>query len=168
MFFVCLFVCLFSVLLFWATPVAYGSSQARGWIAGLHHSHSNMGSEPRLHHSSQQCRILNPLSGARDQTHILRDSSQVHFHEATTGTPGGYCFKMVNYLPILKTPTVSHPWLLLKNIWGFSISHKVETGQSEEATGPQKQYKPWPVCHGCHNSHLPQACFTLSCHLPDS
>ena len=38
---VCLFVCLF----FMATPVAYGSSQARGWIwsvaVGLHHSHRN-------------------------------------------------------------------------------------------------------------------------------
>ena len=31
-----------------------------------------------LHHSSQQRRILNPLSGARDQTHILMDASQVH------------------------------------------------------------------------------------------
>ena len=30
-----------------------------------------------LHHSSQQCRILNPLSEARDQTHILLNPSQV-------------------------------------------------------------------------------------------
>ena len=30
-------------------------------------------------HSSQQCWILNPLSGARDPTHILMDTSQVHF-----------------------------------------------------------------------------------------
>ena len=37
---------------FMATPAAYGSSQARGQIraaaVGLHHSHSNMGSEPLL------------------------------------------------------------------------------------------------------------------------
>ena len=39
---------------FRATPVAYGSSQARGHIgavsaaASLHHSHSNTGSEPCL------------------------------------------------------------------------------------------------------------------------
>ena len=43
-----LFVCLF-VLLFRATGTAYGSSQARGGIgataAGLHLSHSNVGSE---------------------------------------------------------------------------------------------------------------------------
>ena len=40
-----------------------------------------------LHHSSQQPRILNPLSKARDQNHILMDASQVHFHCATMGTP---------------------------------------------------------------------------------
>ena len=28
-----------------------------------------------LHHGSQQCWILNPLSGARDQTRILMDPS---------------------------------------------------------------------------------------------
>ena len=40
------------VLLFRATPEAYGSSRARGGIravaAGLHHSQSNVGSEPHL------------------------------------------------------------------------------------------------------------------------
>ena len=29
-----------------------------------------------LHHNSQQCQILNPLSEVRDQTHILVDPSQ--------------------------------------------------------------------------------------------
>ena len=46
LFFICLFLC------FRATPMANGGSQARGRIGatamGLHHSHSNMGSEPRL------------------------------------------------------------------------------------------------------------------------
>ena len=52
--------------------MAYGGSQVRGPIravaAGLHHSHSNVGSKPclRLNHSSQQCQILNPLRKARD------------------------------------------------------------------------------------------------------
>ena len=44
--------CFVLVLHFRATSVAYGSSQARGGIgattAGLHHSHSNAGSESHL------------------------------------------------------------------------------------------------------------------------
>ena len=40
-----------------------------------------------LHHSSQQRQIFNPLSKARDWTHILMDTSQAHFHWATVGTP---------------------------------------------------------------------------------
>ena len=33
-----------------------------------------------LHHSSQQCQVLKPLSEARDQTCIFMDTSQIHFH----------------------------------------------------------------------------------------
>ena len=33
-----------------------------------------------LHHSSWQRWILNPLSKARDQTHVLVDARQVHYH----------------------------------------------------------------------------------------
>ena len=40
-----------------------------------------------LHHSSRQCQILNPLSEAGDQTQILMDTSRIHFHWATMGTP---------------------------------------------------------------------------------
>ena len=75
--------------LFKAAPTAYGGSQARGWIraeaAGLHHSHSNARSEPRLqpiYHSSRQRWILNPLSNTRDQICILKDASQIHYHWA--------------------------------------------------------------------------------------
>ena len=32
-----------------------------------------------LHQSSWQCRILNPLSEAKDTPHILMDTSRVHF-----------------------------------------------------------------------------------------
>ena len=65
---------------FRTTPKVHGSSQARGWIgatvAGLHHSHSNLGSKSHLW-PTQQCGILNPLSKARNQTCILMGPSQV-------------------------------------------------------------------------------------------
>ena len=41
-----------------------------------------------LYHSSGQCWILNPLSEARDPTHILMNTSGVRYHCAMTGTPG--------------------------------------------------------------------------------
>jgi len=47
---------------YWATLAAHGGSQARGRIGAVATS---------LHHSSQQRRILNPLSKARDGTHNL-------------------------------------------------------------------------------------------------
>ena len=40
-----------------------------------------------LHPSSWQCWILNSLSGAKGQTHILMDTSWAPFHCATKGTP---------------------------------------------------------------------------------
>jgi len=40
-----------------------------------------------LHHSSQQHRILNPLSKAKDHTCIFMDTSQIHFCCTTTGIP---------------------------------------------------------------------------------
>ena len=33
--------------------------------------------DPSLHHCSQQCQILNPLSKARDRTQVLMDTSRV-------------------------------------------------------------------------------------------
>ena len=83
----------FFFFVFLGAPVAYGDSQARGQIgtvaASLHHSRSNV--DPRyicdLHHSSQQCQILNLLSEARDQTHNLIVPSWICFCCTTTGTP---------------------------------------------------------------------------------
>ena len=49
-------------LFFRAVPAAYGGSQARDQIRAI---------AAGLHHNSQQCWILNPLSEAKDQTCIL-------------------------------------------------------------------------------------------------
>ena len=84
-----------------ATPTAFGSAQARDRIraeaASLHHSHSSTGSKPHLQptHSSQQCQIHNPLVKARGWTLVLMDTSQVHYHWATTGTP--FFLFLLNY-----------------------------------------------------------------------
>ena len=55
---------LFFFFLFRAAPVACGSSQARGQIgavgASLRHSHSNVGSEPRLQPTPQLMAMLDP------------------------------------------------------------------------------------------------------------
>ena len=79
-FFICLFA-LFCFLFFTATPAVYGSSWARGQIEaaadGLHHRQPipNLSCFCDLCCSLQQCWMLNPLSEARDRTHILKDMS---------------------------------------------------------------------------------------------
>ena len=82
-----LFVCL---IVFRATPEANGGSQARGRIgavaAGLCHSHSNTRSKWPQRPTLQQCQILNPLSGTRDWTHVLMNTSWVCYHWTTAGT----------------------------------------------------------------------------------
>ena len=64
-----LFFCLFAI--FWATPAAYGSSQARGQIravaTGLRQSHSNAGSKPCLQPTPQLMVMLDPQPTERGQ-----------------------------------------------------------------------------------------------------
>ena len=58
------FVVVVVVAISWAAPAAHGGSQARGRIgtvaAGLHHSHSNAGSEPRLQPTPRLMARLDP------------------------------------------------------------------------------------------------------------
>ena len=82
-----------------AAPTACGGSQARDWIwavaAGQCHSYSNARWGNCIWdtlHSSEQCQICNPLSKARDQTHVLMDNSQVRYCWATSGTPNEHIF----------------------------------------------------------------------------
>ena len=55
----------------WAAPMAYGGSQARGQIkavaAGLHHSHSNVGSEPHLWPTPQLTAMTDPQNYEQGQ-----------------------------------------------------------------------------------------------------
>ena len=55
-----------------------------------------------LHHSSGQHQILHPRSGARDQTHILMDTSQIRFCCARTGTPRGTTFCLTEVMCIIE------------------------------------------------------------------
>ena len=80
--------------LFRAAPTAYEGSQARGRIGAvklLACTTATAMQDPTcvcdLHHSSRQHKILNPLSKARDRTCVLMDTSQIHFHWATSETP---------------------------------------------------------------------------------
>ena len=83
----------FVLLFFRAGPEAYGSSQARGRMELQPPAYTTATASPYpshicyLHHSSWQCRILNPLCEARDRTWVLMGTSQIHFCWATTGTP---------------------------------------------------------------------------------
>ena len=89
---------------------------------------SNLSHVCNLHHSSQQCLILNPLSKARDPTHILKDTSQIHFCCTTMGTL----------------------WNVFLN--GFRQQHKINIFKKMKANFlPQRSFRqlnlksPWPA-----------------------
>ena len=79
-----------------AAPTTYGSSQDMGQIgtaaAGLWHSQSkeDLSHICDLNHSLWKCQILKIFSETRYQTHVLMNTSQVHYHWAMLGTPGYY------------------------------------------------------------------------------
>ena len=54
-----------------ATPLAYGGSQARGWIGGtatgLHHGHSKVGSDPHMWPTPQLMATLDCLTTEQGQ-----------------------------------------------------------------------------------------------------
>ena len=90
-YFIYFFFCLFRV-----TPMACGSSQTRGQIREQLLAYATATAIPdlcsifKLHQSSQQCQILNPLSKARDQTLVCLDTSGVRYCCSTMGTPHAF------------------------------------------------------------------------------
>ena len=66
-----------------ATPAVYGSSQGQIGLQLPDYATAtairDLSRVCDVHHSSQQHQILNPLSKARDQTHVLMDISRVHY-----------------------------------------------------------------------------------------
>ena len=86
-FFFCLFVVVVVVVvaISWAAPAAYGGSQARGRIRDVDtqaYARATATRDPShvcdLHHSSQQRRMVNPLSKGRDRTRNLMVPSRIH------------------------------------------------------------------------------------------
>ena len=76
-----------------AAPAAYGGSQGSISELQLLACDATAPATPDpsricdLHHSSQQRRIPDPLSEARDRTHLLMDTRQIRFCCTTMGTP---------------------------------------------------------------------------------
>ena len=93
--FISFFFFLFFVFcLFRAIPAAYGGSQARGLIGATElpaYTTATATPEPshvcNVHHSSQQCQIVNPLSEAMDRTRNFIVPGWIRFCCSTTGTP---------------------------------------------------------------------------------
>ena len=78
-----------------------------------------------LHHSSQQHRFLNPLSRAKDWTHVHMDTSRVCFCWSTTGTPILWFIISIIGVSIvaqwLKNLTSIHPWGSGFDPWPHSV-----------------------------------------------
>ena len=109
------FIYLFIFCLFRAASVAYGRSQARGWIgavaAGHSHRHSNVGSAACTDEAHGNARSL-MLKEAKDWTCVVVDTSWVRYPWAKTGTP---------WVPLWDYQRAS-----LDGVWGTSqivVSH---------------------------------------------
>ena len=90
-----------------ASPAAYGSSQAGvqselqlpAYTTATATATLDLSCVCNLHHSSQQRRMLNSLIEARDWTHVLMDTSQVRYHQATVETPDLNSWRVTSTLP---------------------------------------------------------------------
>ena len=142
---------IYSFIYFRAAPAAHKGSQARGQIrataAGLHHSHSNLESEPHLwpiYHSSWQWRILNPLSEARDRICNLMVLSRIHFRYATMGTLQITTFNRVEVLAFLYVVyMIAHREMCLQGL----LLHTLYPKYSRLKTSHQKVKETIPLVY---------------------
>ena len=107
--FVCLFVCFVVVLVFSVISEAYRNSQARSLEMELQlladataTAMTDLSCVYVLHHNLQQCRILNPLSKARDWTCIVMDNSSICYCWATMWSPKWHILNIVHTENILE------------------------------------------------------------------
>ena len=110
-------VCLSSCIFFFffcflgAAPVAYGGFQARGQIrataVGLHHSHSNVGSKPRLWPTPQFTAMPDPQATERGQgLSNLMVTSQIRFPPHHNGSSFSCIFNTFLMLfPVRESPS---------------------------------------------------------------
>ena len=73
-----------------------------------------------LHHSSRQCQILNLLSKAKDQTHILMDISQVHNLLSHRGNSAKHVF-LFHYFPHLSCPSFFSSEYMCRHVYVPSV-----------------------------------------------
>ena len=131
--------------------MAYGNSQARGCIwaaaAGLCHRKRKAVSKLDLHCSSWQRQLLNPLSEAKDWTHVLMDTSQVCYHWAATGilillfliTPSSQCFKLLLTIWDCAIPSIrTSSFYLLQIILSCSEQNSIMTFSALGKMGPSR------------------------------
>ena len=128
-----------SLYLFRATPQAHGSSQARGWIRAA---------AAGLHHSSQQRWILNHWVGPGIKP-SSSDTSLIHYHWATTGTPPmsfdsheKLCMCIIRPLKhakcLLKTHDLHQLWAAWRKRRGVLIFKHPEPRCPEEQLAPSR------------------------------
>ena len=92
-------------------PLAYNTAMAMPDLSYICNLHCNL----------WQHQILNPLSEARDRTCVLKDTSQIRFHWATTGTPLPLTFNpsIHTSIPLLIFPFWSGNQIFLGILYNF-------------------------------------------------
>ena len=119
----CIFLFCFVFLLFRALPAAHGGSRlgVKSELQLPAKATATAMWDPscvcNLHPSSWPCWILNSLSKARDQTYMLMDTSQIHLHWATTGTPG-LLYLIIDPIFVEASPGPSVLWYTVWKVKG--------------------------------------------------